>query len=150
MISNMHTFNSVLLFLAACLTGCTGSDMKPIQVNEITRIEFRPVGGNTNALTNATELVLVVGWFNEAIKNPVSEFNIKSYPKPIHAIVVEFKSGRAETILISGGRPDLSKRDRKNSQFVEHLTVLSARGKQFITKSRPEFLFPLPSLEKSP
>src|SRR5437016_393402 len=95
-----HTF--ILFCLALFLSVCSGKGESSIDATNIESIEFRPVFGTGYIFTNTSDIVLVATWINDTLKAPVSYFDVKSYPSPIHPIIVKYKSGKSETFLISG------------------------------------------------
>ncbi len=146
MTCDMRTFSSLLLLLASCVAGCTGDAMKPIKVQSVTQIEFRPVSGTANVITNAAELTLIGEWLNDALKSPISSFTLKSYPKPVHSVALKFKSGDSQTFLISSGSVLQPPNQPTKPGLVERLTVLSIQGQQYLVKSCPEaLLYPRPT-----
>ena len=136
----MRTFIFIFLLVASCVVGSIAEGIKPIQVQSIAQIEFRPVGGTTNTITNVVALKLIGDWMNEALNSPISSFTLKSYPKPVHSVAIIFKSGDMRTMLISGGSILSRTKQSTPPRLVERLTVVSVQGQQFLVKSCPELL----------
>jgi hypothetical protein len=136
---------SLCILLASCLIGCTDRATNQIQASNIAQIEFLPVTGTPKILTNSMEIAIIGEWVKETLKSPISNFTLKSYPRPIHPVLLKLNSGSAQTFLISSGRATDASGQELKPGLVERLTILSFQERQYIAKSCPEaLLFPRP------